>query len=78
MESKSLSSAYWQKRINLCPQEFNPYKLLYFQGWNTEEQDKGAVLTAVLKSRVFEGVYFSSEKLDLYCCYFILESSLCL
>ena len=33
-----------------------------------EKQDKGTFLTAALKSRNFQGIYFSSENLELYSC----------
>ena len=33
-----------------------------------EKQDKGTFLTAALKSRNFQGIYFSFDNLELYSC----------
>ena len=41
-----------------------------------EKQDKGTFLTAGLKSRKFQGMYFSSENLELYSYCSILELKL--
>lgn len=41
-----------------------------------QKQDKGTFLTAALKSRNFQGIYFSSENLELYSYCSILELKL--